>query len=111
VKKEETFDVKSMYNPTAVEEPMVDDASGRIKMWYVHANDKHNYPSEMFGHFFTEDSYILLYTYQGQEKLYETSQDTQRFKDKFILYFWQGRRSGFVSLFFKIGQSLIFALL
>jgi len=97
-KREEKFNVNTMYNPPAHKpEQAIDDGHGQVmKMWRVDMNDKQDYPLDMSGHFFMEDSFIIWYQYKEAEKqLYASSQSLSlRQKDKHILYFWQGRNSG-----------------
>eukprot|EP01117_Protostelium_nocturnum_P005492 TRINITY_DN1988_c1_g1_i3.p1 TRINITY_DN1988_c1_g1~~TRINITY_DN1988_c1_g1_i3.p1 ORF type:complete len:1152 (+),score=420.18 TRINITY_DN1988_c1_g1_i3:181-3456(+) len=94
-KREETFSVSNMFEHKKVEELFIDDGADRLKMWYVNSDAKQvEYPEEMRGHFFNEDSFILLYVFKGAEALYEGSKDTAKFKDRYMIYFWQGLRSG-----------------
>ncbi|PRP77562.1 hypothetical protein PROFUN_00423 [Planoprotostelium fungivorum] len=94
-KKEKVFDVKEMVKDPPALDDAVDEGGDRLKMWIVDGDSKQSeYPIEMRGHFFDKDSLLFKYTYKGNEKLYEGSKDTARFKDLHIIYFWQGHASG-----------------
>eukprot|EP01080_Neovahlkampfia_damariscottae_P002213 gene2213-2387_t len=58
-----------------------DNGTGTSKIWKVEGFEKEEYPIEMYGRFFSGDSYIILYTYQKKNKNYN------------LIYFWQGRDS------------------
>jgi hypothetical protein len=51
-------------------------------MWRIEDFKDVPVPKDLFGRFFGGDSYILQYTYLDENK-----------KEKYILYFWQGRDS------------------
>eukprot|EP01117_Protostelium_nocturnum_P004986 TRINITY_DN1807_c0_g1_i2.p1 TRINITY_DN1807_c0_g1~~TRINITY_DN1807_c0_g1_i2.p1 ORF type:complete len:861 (-),score=194.07 TRINITY_DN1807_c0_g1_i2:34-2616(-) len=89
------FQIDTMYsNERGKEELKIDDGSGRVTMWYINSESKKViYPMDLKGHFFAGESFIVLYTYKSQDKLYEGSQAGGGIKDKYILYFWQGRQS------------------
>jgi hypothetical protein len=68
-------------------------------MWYVDA-DSERTEYTMTGHFFSNDSYIALYTYKEAAKaLWEGSKTLAKDKDKHVLYFWQGLRSSNVRFY------------
>lgn len=58
------------------------------EMWLIESSQegKTRYPEDMHGRFFSEDSYIILYTYRSHGS------------DKFVIYFWQGRDSSVVGV-------------
>ncbi|PRP73732.1 hypothetical protein PROFUN_16636, partial [Planoprotostelium fungivorum] len=89
------FSAKDMYmDKRPAEDPMVDDGRGKIQMWYIDGDSKRKvYPSDMHGHFFTGDSYIILYTYRSNTSFYAGSSASLGMKDKHLIYFWQGSRS------------------
>eukprot|EP00321_Phaeocystis_globosa_P006172 CAMPEP_0118831002 /NCGR_PEP_ID=MMETSP1162-20130426/28845_1 /TAXON_ID=33656 /ORGANISM="Phaeocystis Sp, Strain CCMP2710" /LENGTH=846 /DNA_ID=CAMNT_0006762377 /DNA_START=39 /DNA_END=2579 /DNA_ORIENTATION=+ len=60
---------------------MVDDGSGKIKVWRIEDFADVEVPMEMHGQFFAGDSYIVQYTYM------------ERNKEAYILYFWLGSKS------------------
>ena len=63
------------------EEIMIDDASGTVKIWRIEEFEKVEVDSNLFGHFFSAESYIILYKYIWKNK------------DCFIIYYYQGRDS------------------
>jgi len=65
----------------AAEEKMVDNASGKLKVWRIENFDKVEVDKSMYGQFFAGDSYIVLYQYMSGSK------------ENSIIYFWQGRNS------------------
>jgi len=88
------FSMRSLYDDVRPVETMVDDAQGRIQMWYINSESKRvEFPESMKGHFFAGDSYIILYTYKKSTSLYAGSVNSAGLKDKRMIYFWQGSRS------------------
>lgn len=79
--QEEKVDLEALRTRQVAEEKMVDDATGKLQIWRIENFNKVELPTNLYGQFFSGDSYILLYTYQV------------RGKDKHIIYFWQGRAS------------------
>lgn len=63
------------------EDWMPDDGSGKIQVWRIERGGMVLVPERSHGVFFGGDCYVILYTYQ------------QIGKDKYIIYFWQGRKS------------------
>lgn len=60
---------------------LADDGNGTIEIWRVENFEMVAVPKEQYGHFFSGDSYVLLYTYfLNSKKMY-------------IIYFWQGLKS------------------
>ena len=60
---------------------MVDDGSGKLEVWRVENFEMAAVPKEQYGHFFSGDSYVMLYTYLVNSK------------ENYIIYFWQGLKS------------------
>lgn len=58
-----------------------DDGSGKVKVWRIERGALVEVPERAFGVFFGGDCYIILYTY------------LQNRKDKYIIYYWQGKKS------------------
>ena len=57
------------YNPANRTEVQIDDGEGKIqKMWRVDLNNKLEYPPELYGNFFEEDSFIIWYKYKGKRQ-------------------------------------------
>ncbi|XP_064646035.1 villin-1-like isoform X2 [Lineus longissimus] len=77
------FDVGSMHeNPSLASEfKMVDDGSGSVQIWRIEDFKKVPVDKKMFGQFFAGDSYIILYTYQVNNK------------DRHLIYYWLGRKA------------------
>lgn len=59
-----SVDVSAMLERVHKEEESVDDGSGSLKMWRIENMQKVQWPVEKYGHFYSGDSYILLYTYR-----------------------------------------------
>lgn len=79
--EEHAVDFRKMHaNQTNAETP-VDDGSGTLQVWRVEDFKKVEVHAEKYGHFYTGDSYILLYTYM------------QGSREAHIIYFWQGDQS------------------
>jgi Leucine-rich repeat (LRR) protein len=79
-RKQVKIDVNQMLVRKPVkEEPMVDDGTGKIKIWRVEDYEK----SEKFeggpGSFYVGDAYVILYTYIWKNV------------ERYIIYFYQGR--------------------
>jgi hypothetical protein len=79
------FDVNKLFNrPQKPKEVLVDDGSGRTLMWIVRRsenNEKVPLAKKDYGHFFSGESYLILYTY--------TIKNTEHK----MIYFWQGKNS------------------
>jgi hypothetical protein len=79
------FDVNKLFNrPQKPKEVLVDDGSGRTLMWIVRrseSNEKVPLAKKDYGHFFSGESYLILYTY--------TIKNTEHK----MIYFWQGKNS------------------
>eukprot|EP01130_Rhizamoeba_saxonica_P002278 TRINITY_DN12116_c0_g1_i1.p1 TRINITY_DN12116_c0_g1~~TRINITY_DN12116_c0_g1_i1.p1 ORF type:complete len:1609 (-),score=370.52 TRINITY_DN12116_c0_g1_i1:51-4877(-) len=67
------------------EELFIDDGRGIVKIWVVESFGKEEYPEELYGHFFSKDSYVILY---------KTVEENKR--EQKIIYFWQGRDSAII---------------
>jgi hypothetical protein len=77
-------DVKKMYDysPPKKDNLLVGiDASIKIFIIDMNQHEKVEYPTHMYGHFYSKDAYIVQYTYKK-------TQDGKEFN---TLYFWQGR--------------------
>eukprot|EP01102_Stenamoeba_stenopodia_P010786 TRINITY_DN3277_c0_g2_i3.p1 TRINITY_DN3277_c0_g2~~TRINITY_DN3277_c0_g2_i3.p1 ORF type:complete len:722 (+),score=130.20 TRINITY_DN3277_c0_g2_i3:253-2418(+) len=76
------FDLNTMFTTHLVKEkPPVDNGHGKIKMWKVTHSDKEEIPQNEHGHFYSEESYVFLYTYIPKNR------------DEYLIYFWQGQDS------------------
>ncbi|EFA79213.1 hypothetical protein PPL_08041 [Heterostelium album PN500] len=83
VKKEE-FKVESI----KIDQPLpatftaaIDDCRGTIQMWRVKDHSMEPLEQHLYGHFFTGESYVIVYRYM------------QKNRECFLTYFWQGKRS------------------
>ena len=81
--KVEDYDVSKMYDDTRKEEDL-HDGSGTVQKWRIHAFDKEEVDPSQHHIFFSEESYIILYTY------------IKKNKNAWIMYFWQGVASTIV---------------
>lgn len=79
--EQKEIDVQNLLKKKAMEEIVVDDASGSVEMWRIENFEKVPVPDDKYGQFFAGDSYIVLYTYKPKQR------------EEYILYFWQGRHS------------------
>lgn len=84
--EQQEINVEALLRSKAPPEERIDEGGGQVKIWRIHEFEKVEYPVEMYGHFFSADSFIILYTYQINGV------------DKHIIYFWQGRDSSSVTL-------------
>ncbi|EFA79149.1 villin [Heterostelium album PN500] len=76
------IDVATILKPKAEkEEVVIDDGNGKITCWRVEDFTKIPVDASRYGHFYSGDSYVILYTY-----IYKN-------KDCFLIYFWQGKNS------------------
>ncbi len=57
--------------------------SQKMKIWRVNKFNKEEYPEQLYGHFFAQETYIILFTWT--QKGAPTAQH--------ILFFWQGRET------------------
>lgn len=80
-KAEVAADTSELYKSRAREEEKMATTEGRVDVWRIENMDKKPLPKEQYGEFFMGDSYIVQFTYKINTK------------DKYILYFWQGRDS------------------
>eukprot|EP00026_Physarum_polycephalum_P000495 Phypoly_transcript_00496.p1 GENE.Phypoly_transcript_00496~~Phypoly_transcript_00496.p1 ORF type:complete len:1079 (+),score=217.15 Phypoly_transcript_00496:107-3343(+) len=79
-RKQEKIDVKLMLTKKALkEEPMVDDGTGKIKIWRVQDYEKVEAMEGNPGSFYMGDAYVVLYTYIWKNV------------ERYIIYFYQGR--------------------
>jgi len=83
------FDVNKLFNRLQKpKEVVADDGSGKILMWIVRRgenNEKVPLAKKDHGHFFSGESYLVLYTYVVKNTEHK------------MIYFWQGRNSTIVS--------------
>lgn len=47
-------------------EKMVDDGSGEVKVWIIEGTTMSEYPENLYGQFFSGDSYVVQYTYEDK---------------------------------------------
>ncbi|GAM27463.1 hypothetical protein SAMD00019534_106390 [Acytostelium subglobosum LB1] len=81
-KAQAKIDVNSMLTPKPEkEEVMIDDGNGKITVWRVEEFTKIALDPQRIGHFYSGDSYVILYSY-----IYKN-------KDCYLIYFWQGKNS------------------
>jgi hypothetical protein len=81
--KKQTFDHKAMFEQKKRElERLPDDGSGKLTVWRVEKREKVEVKSASIGHFYSGDSYVILYEYKDK-----------RDKDAAFIYFWQGHNS------------------
>jgi len=81
--KKQTFNHKAMFEAKKRElEKLPDDGSGKLTVWRVEKREKVQVKESMIGHFYSGDSYVILYEYKDQ-----------RGKDAAFIYFWQGHQS------------------
>lgn len=75
-------DVQALHQ-SAPERPevMIDEGQGKIKQWIVEDFKKKDIDPQLYGQFYTGESYVVLYTYVWKNK------------DVHLIYFWQGRNS------------------
>eukprot|EP01125_Pyxidicula_operculata_P010594 TRINITY_DN3488_c0_g1_i2.p1 TRINITY_DN3488_c0_g1~~TRINITY_DN3488_c0_g1_i2.p1 ORF type:complete len:1469 (-),score=359.82 TRINITY_DN3488_c0_g1_i2:333-4739(-) len=79
-KEQKDLDIgKMLYGGNPPEGQMFDDGKGKLTIWKVENFDKVPFQIENYGHFWSDDSYLILYEYQVE------------FKTLPLLYFWQGR--------------------
>lgn len=75
-------DVKKLHSPASLKpEVEIDDASGMVKIWKIEEFEKVLIDPSTYGHFYSAESYIVLYKYIWKNK------------DCFIIYYFQGRDS------------------
>eukprot|EP00735_Rhodelphis_limneticus_P008798 TRINITY_DN2282_c0_g1::TRINITY_DN2282_c0_g1_i1::g.6847::m.6847 TRINITY_DN2282_c0_g1::TRINITY_DN2282_c0_g1_i1::g.6847 ORF type:complete len:944 (-),score=398.86,sp/P02640/VILI_CHICK/39.83/3e-174,sp/P02640/VILI_CHICK/32.63/2e-39,sp/P02640/VILI_CHICK/28.42/2e-32,Gelsolin/PF00626.17/1.1e-18,Gelsolin/PF00626.17/1.8e-16,Gelsolin/PF00626.17/1e-09,Gelsolin/PF00626.17/6.1e-17,Gelsolin/PF00626.17/2.5e-07,Gelsolin/PF00626.17/1.7e-10,VHP/PF02209.14/9.4e+03,VHP/PF02209.14/2.6e-14 TRINITY_DN2282_c0_g1_i1:633- len=80
--KKEDVDVGAVFKGSAQEqERMVDDGTGKMKVWRIENFQKVEWPQEKYGQFYAGDSFIVLYSYMKGSK------------EEHIIYFWQGTDS------------------
>eukprot|EP01088_Endostelium_zonatum_P011502 TRINITY_DN25643_c0_g1_i1.p1 TRINITY_DN25643_c0_g1~~TRINITY_DN25643_c0_g1_i1.p1 ORF type:complete len:1471 (-),score=465.66 TRINITY_DN25643_c0_g1_i1:120-4532(-) len=73
--------------PEAIaEEELPDDATGSVEVWAIEDGKPtfKKLPPEERGQFYTRDCYLILYTYYDK---------TDKMKQRYICYFWEGRLS------------------
>lgn len=66
-----------------ISEELPDDGKGKKTVWIVYSTGKVEYPSDMYGQFFSGNSFIILYTYRKPMSA----------NDSHIIYYWQGRNA------------------
>lgn len=62
-KKMFEIDYKALYTINSEKESLVDDGTGKVKIWRIENFEKVPVPESMYGQFYDGDSYIILYTY------------------------------------------------
>lgn len=73
------FDVsKILQRGTRESQKLVDGGTGKVEVWVTEKSEMVPLDPRMYGHFFAEDTYVILYTY---------TTDTERY----IIYFWLGQ--------------------
>jgi hypothetical protein len=60
-----------------------DDGKGTLTIWRIENFECVEVPKDQCGHFYSGDSYVMLYTYIPEGKT----------KEEYIIYFWQGHKS------------------
>ncbi|EGD82454.1 villin-1 [Salpingoeca rosetta] len=58
-----------------------DDGKGKLEVWRIENFEMAPVPKDQHGHFYSGDSYVMLYTYLRNSK------------EEYIIYFWQGNKS------------------
>eukprot|EP01105_Mastigella_eilhardi_P007811 TRINITY_DN194_c2_g2_i1.p1 TRINITY_DN194_c2_g2~~TRINITY_DN194_c2_g2_i1.p1 ORF type:complete len:804 (-),score=184.15 TRINITY_DN194_c2_g2_i1:27-2438(-) len=66
------------------EQVMIDNGTGKLKIWRIEEFTKVEIDAPKYGQFYSAESYVILYTYIWKNK------------DCFLIYFWQGRNSTIV---------------
>ncbi|XP_042272670.1 scinderin like a [Thunnus maccoyii] len=76
------FDSSKLHsnNAMAAQHGMVDDGSGKVKIWRVEGTDKAPVDPSTYGQFFGGDCYLVLYSYNAGGR------------EKHIIYTWQGQK-------------------
>jgi len=74
-------DWKQLLSRKMVEDTPIDDGKGSLEIWVINNFKKEPVDKSQYGHFFSGDSYILLYTYQKGGSV------------QYILYYWLGKDS------------------
>lgn len=81
--RRQTFDPKALFEKKKRDlERLPDDGTGELTVWRVEKREKVEVKGNMVGHFYSGDSYVILYKYKDQ-----------RGKDAAFIYFWQGHQS------------------
>ena len=62
-------------------ESLPDDGKGKLEVWRIENFEMAPVPKDQYGHFYSGDSYVMLYTYLKNSK------------EEYIIYFWQGNKS------------------
>jgi hypothetical protein len=78
---QQKVDVSQMHARKEYKERMVDDGSGKLKIWRVEDFKRVEVDPKTYGQFWGGDSYIILYTYLAHGR------------EDHIIYYWQGRDS------------------
>ena len=93
VQAQDKVNVAAMHASKAPEVTLVDDGSqGKIRVcygephllmcdqiWIIEEFNREIYPTEFFGHLYSGDCFLIVYTYMSKNS------------EKDIIYFWQGR--------------------
>ncbi|XP_070764333.1 scinderin like a [Enoplosus armatus] len=76
------FDASMLHsnNSMAAQHGMVDDGSGKVKIWRVEGGEKVSVDPSTYGQFFGGDCYLVLYSYNAGGR------------EKHIIYTWQGQK-------------------
>lgn len=70
--------------PIPKEELLIDSGNGKLTVWRVSDFKKFPIDPSQYGHFYSGESYVILYTYIWKNK------------DCHLIYFWQGRTSSLI---------------
>lgn len=76
------YDGSNLHNSAPkLKDFMPDDGSGTVQIWRIENFNMVSVPEEAYGFFFGGDSYVILYTYERDDR------------KNYIIYFWQGLKS------------------
>nr|XP_040040186.1 scinderin like a [Gasterosteus aculeatus aculeatus]XP_040040187.1 scinderin like a [Gasterosteus aculeatus aculeatus] len=80
--KQIPFDASKLHSDDsmAAQHGMVDDGSGKVKIWRVEGGDKVPVDPSTYGQFYGGDCYLVLYSYNSGGR------------EKHIIYTWQGKK-------------------
>eukprot|EP00727_Mastigamoeba_balamuthi_P007848 m51a1_g3684 hypothetical protein (920) ;mRNA; r:324474-327923 len=76
----EQRDAAASASAAAAGRTIEDDGTGTLRVWKIGEYELVEYPQELYGQFWSGESYVMAYTYT-------------RNRDYHIVYFWQGRDS------------------
>jgi hypothetical protein len=79
-KQQAEIDVAKLHASKPPRETKMDEGQvGKIQMWRVSEFERSPVPTTLYGHLFSSDSNIILYTFDDHGS------------EKHVIYFWQGR--------------------